>query len=77
MAGASLGPPGSARAVGNAPARNPLPIIIPCHRVVRRDGTVGPFVLGPRWKKRLLCLEKRFVKTKTLRRRGAVVPHLF
>jgi methylated-DNA-[protein]-cysteine S-methyltransferase len=57
--------PKAARAVGNALARNPLPIIIPCHRVVRRDGTTGKFLLGSRSKQRLLNLEKRFAKTKT------------
>lgn len=63
-----LGRPRSARAVGNALARNRLPIIIPCHHVVRCDGAIGPFALGSGWKKRLLRLEKRFVKTKTLRK---------
>ncbi|MSP38324.1 MAG: methylated-DNA--[protein]-cysteine S-methyltransferase [Deltaproteobacteria bacterium] len=58
-----LGKPKAARAVGNALARNPVPILIPCHRVVRRDGAIGRFVLGSGWKKRLLELEKRFAKT--------------
>jgi methylated-DNA-[protein]-cysteine S-methyltransferase len=58
-----LGRPKAARAVGNALARNPLPILIPCHRVVRGDGGIGHFVLGSGWKKRLLELEKRFAKT--------------
>jgi methylated-DNA-[protein]-cysteine S-methyltransferase len=53
-----LGKPKAARAVGNALARNPLPMVIPCHRAVRADGTFGPFVLGPAWKKGLLRLEK-------------------
>jgi methylated-DNA-[protein]-cysteine S-methyltransferase len=35
--------PGAARAVGNALAKNPLPLIIPCHRVVRSDGKIGGF----------------------------------
>lgn len=56
--------PTAARAVGNALARNPVPILIPCHRVVRSDGTLGGFALGSRWKKRLLALEKSIVKTK-------------
>jgi methylated-DNA-[protein]-cysteine S-methyltransferase len=58
-----LGKPKACRAVGNALARNPVPILIPCHRVVRRDGGIGRFVLGSGWKKRLLELEKRFAKT--------------
>jgi methylated-DNA-[protein]-cysteine S-methyltransferase len=49
--------PKGTRAVGNALARNPIPIIIPCHRVVRNDGTLGGFALGVKWKKRLLELE--------------------
>ena len=61
----ALGKPKAARAVGNALARNPVPILIPCHRVVRRDGVIGPFVLGSRWKKRLLALEKRHAKSVT------------
>lgn len=54
-----LGKPAASRAVGNALARNPIPIIIPCHRVVRSDGTIGGFALGPEWKKRLLALEQQ------------------
>ncbi|MCZ6626311.1 MAG: MGMT family protein [Deltaproteobacteria bacterium] len=54
-----LGKPNATRAVGNALARNPIPIIIPCHRVVRSDGTLGGFALGRDWKKGLLDLEKR------------------
>jgi len=38
-----LGSPAAARAVGNALARNPLPLIIPCHRIVRSDGKLGGF----------------------------------
>lgn len=54
-----LGKPGASRAVGNALARNPIPIIIPCHRVVRSDGQLGGFALGLSWKRRLLKLEAR------------------
>ena len=68
---ARLGKPRAARAVGNALARNPVPIIIPCHRVVRADGTIGPFALGSGTKKRLLELEKSFVKTKASSRNAA------
>lgn len=35
--------PGASRAVGNAIAKNPIPIVIPCHRVVKSDGTIGGF----------------------------------
>ncbi len=54
---ASLGIPGGARAVGNAMAANPFPLMIPCHRVVRNDGSIGGFGGGAEVKKRLLRLE--------------------
>ncbi len=54
------GHPGAARAVGTAMARNPLPVVIPCHRVVRGDGSLGEYGCGgPLWKERLLDLEGR------------------
>lgn len=53
-----LGKPKAMRAVGQALGRNPLPIIIPCHRVVRSDGGLGGFRGGLDMKKRLLRLEK-------------------
>lgn len=49
--------PGAARAVGTACATNPLPIVIPCHRVVRGDGTIGGYLGGPGAKRVLLALE--------------------
>ncbi len=55
--GRRLGYPMAARAVGQAVGKNPIPIIIPCHRVVREDGTLGGFSLGIEIKKRLLLLE--------------------
>lgn len=54
---ASVGVPSGARAVGNAMAGNPFPLVIPCHRVVRRDGSLGGFGGGPEMKKTLLELE--------------------
>lgn len=51
------GHPGAARAAGWALARNPLPILIPCHRVLRADGGLGGFLAGLDWKRRLLALE--------------------
>jgi prevent-host-death family protein len=55
----SLGEPGAARAVGTACARNPLPLLIPCHRVVRTDGGLGGYSLrgGVELKRRLLQAE--------------------
>jgi methylated-DNA-[protein]-cysteine S-methyltransferase len=52
-----LGVPGGARAVGGALARNPFPIIIPCHRAIRSDGSLGGFQGGPDMKRALLEFE--------------------
>jgi methylated-DNA-[protein]-cysteine S-methyltransferase len=49
--------PQAARAVGQALARNPLPIVIPCHRVIGSDGSLGGFSGGVETKKYLLRLE--------------------
>jgi len=53
----SVGNPRAVRAVGTACARNPLPLVIPCHRVVRTDGTLGDYVGGADTKRQLLELE--------------------
>ena len=53
----SLGQPGAARAVGQALARNPLAVIVPCHRVLQADGGLGGFGGGPKMKQHLLSLE--------------------
>ncbi|MBN2541828.1 MGMT family protein [bacterium] len=52
-----VGNPRAARAVGTALAKNPFPIIIPCHRVVRSDGTLGGYYGGVKMKKTLLEME--------------------
>jgi len=41
-----IGSPRSARAVGNALAHNPFPLLIPCHRIIRGDGRMGGFSAG-------------------------------
>ena len=51
---AHLGVPGGARAVGNALATNPFPIVIPCHRAIRSDGTLGGYQGGLAMKRILL-----------------------
>ena len=51
------GSPKAVRAVGTACATNPLPVIVPCHRVLRADGTPGGYIGGPGTKKALLRLE--------------------
>lgn len=55
---AAIGQPGAARAVGQALHRNPVPIIIPCHRIISGDGSPGGFGGGVDTKRRLLALEK-------------------
>lgn len=54
---AAVGNPKAVRAVGSACARNPLPLVIPCHRVVRTDGTIGQYAGGMAAKATLLELE--------------------
>jgi methylated-DNA-[protein]-cysteine S-methyltransferase len=54
---AAAGNPKAVRAVGTACATNPLPIVVPCHRVVRSDGTVGQYAGGADAKRALLALE--------------------
>jgi len=53
---AKAGSPKATRAVGNACATNPLPLIVPCHRVLANEG-LGGFAYGPEWKMKLLELE--------------------
>jgi methylated-DNA-[protein]-cysteine S-methyltransferase len=52
-----VGHPKAVRAVGTACATNPLPVVVPCHRVLRSDGTPGRYVGGPAAKTTLLNLE--------------------
>lgn len=52
-----VGNPGAVRAVGTACARNPVPLVLPCHRVVRSDGSTGAYRGGPEAKVALLALE--------------------
>lgn len=54
----SIGNPKACRAVGSANGKNPIPIIVPCHRVVAADGSLGGFALGLKMKKQLLDLEQ-------------------
>jgi len=54
-----IGKPKAARAVGAACGANPVPIIVPCHRVVASDGSLGGFGGGLPLKRRLLALETR------------------
>jgi AraC family transcriptional regulator of adaptative response/methylated-DNA-[protein]-cysteine methyltransferase len=59
----SLGNPGAVRAVGRACATNPIAVVIPCHRVVREDRSLGGYRWGIDRKKKLLDQEKRLTKS--------------
>jgi methylated-DNA-[protein]-cysteine S-methyltransferase len=54
---AAAGSPRAVRAVGSACATNPLPVVVPCHRVVRSDGGMGGYLGGVAAKEYLLRLE--------------------
>lgn len=54
-----IGQPAAVRAVGQALGRNPLPVIIPCHRVIAGDGKLGGYSGGLEMKRTLLRLERR------------------
>jgi methylated-DNA-[protein]-cysteine S-methyltransferase len=54
---AAAGNPRAVRAVGSACATNPLPVVVPCHRVVRSDGSYGQYAGGPEAKVTLLRME--------------------
>lgn len=55
---AKINVPGGARAAGNACGKNPVPIIVPCHRVLRGDGSLGGYTGGVDFKKALLKIER-------------------
>jgi methylated-DNA-[protein]-cysteine S-methyltransferase len=61
-----IGKPGASRAVGQALAKNPLPILIPCHRVVSIDSRLGGFSGGLAMKRQLLHLESQVTTGNTL-----------
>lgn len=52
-----IGHPNAFRAVGQALSRNPLPIILPCHRIIESDGSIGGYSPGVDFKRRLLDIE--------------------
>lgn len=54
----AVGSPRACRAVGNAVGKNPIGILVPCHRVLRADGSLGGFAWGPRVKRALLAWEQ-------------------
>jgi methylated-DNA-[protein]-cysteine S-methyltransferase len=73
-----VGHPRAARAVGNALGANPVPVIVPCHRIVRGDGTWGHYAFGGAMKTQLLQLERTTpaligcTSTRIICRRGCV-----
>jgi methylated-DNA-[protein]-cysteine S-methyltransferase len=54
---AAIGKPGAMRAVGNALNKNPVPLIVPCHRIVPTGGGIGNYAGTPQLKERLLSIE--------------------
>ena len=58
---ASIGDKKKARAVGSANSRNPIPVIIPCHRVIRKNGSLGGYSRGIEKKRFLLRLEGNII----------------
>lgn len=59
-----IGKPNASRAVGQALSRNPIPILIPCHRIIESDGSLGGYTGGIEIKRRLLDIEY-YVKLST------------
>lgn len=59
-----VGKPKAVRAVGSACATNPLPVVVPCHRVLRTDGSLGGYLGGLAVKARLLSLEAGLPRAK-------------
>jgi len=53
----TVGKPGASRAVGQALSRNPIPILLPCHRIIESDGSIGGYSAGVDIKRRLLEIE--------------------
>ncbi len=73
---AALGKPTAQRAIGNTVASNPVPIYVPCHRVIRSDGSLGNYGGGPERKLQLLRAEGFLVDRTRRLPRDAVYGHL-
>lgn len=68
-----LGQPAASRAVGNALAQNPFPLVLPCHRVIRSDGRLGGYRGGQLMKRKLLEQEGvRFGQSDTVTGSGSI-----
>jgi methylated-DNA-[protein]-cysteine S-methyltransferase len=59
----AIGNPRACRAVGSANGRNPIPLLIPCHRVIRKDGGLGGFSSGTKIKEWLLHFEQQVTRS--------------
>ena len=57
LAAGASGSPDAVRAVGTPARHNPLPLVVPCHRVVRSDGSIGQYRGGAEAKQALLAME--------------------
>lgn len=73
----SAGAPRAVRAVGNALGDNPVPIVVPCHRVVHSGGSIGGFTSGLAWKRYLLSLEGGQLELAWKRPRRGLLRSLF
>ena len=69
-----IGKVGACRAVGRALSRNPLPILLPCHRIIESDGTIGGYSSGIDIKRRLLGIEYYNKVNKERLRCGSIYP---
>ena len=67
---AAAGKPRAIRAAASACAQNPLPILYPCHRVTRSDGSIGEYRGGAELKQALLAMERRAMERRAMERRG-------
>lgn len=76
----ALGHPGAARAIGQIMNKNPNPFVVPCHRVVSSDGSIGGYAFGTKMKKEILEKEglgfegdviKEFGKKRAVLKRSA------
>lgn len=67
---AAAGKPRAIRAAASACAQNPLPILYPCHRVTRSDGSIGEYRGGAELKQALLAMERRAMERRDMERRG-------
>lgn len=69
---ASVGRPRAIRATGTAVSKNPLAILVPCHRVIPKAGGVGEYAFGQKLKFQLLCLENAPIDVEGYVRKGII-----